>query len=183
MSEYNEDDAQVQENEQEQEAPEETPQDNIVEGEDDEVDYRALYEKEKEQRQGLVKKVSVLKKKSQSSPQADNERLDKIELRQLNPNLTAEQANSILKLKKANGGSVEEAYNDPMVQAFISAENAKKEKTEKVANATPKTQSGSSVDANAGKFNISHSKDWLKQLPGDNTMEVAKALEDAFLKG
>jgi len=150
-----------------------------------EPDYKALYEKEKEMRQGLVRKVEKLTKqgKSSISPTIDDTRLDKIELRQLQPDLTAEEIENILTIKKAKGYSdVGQTLEDPLIKAFLKESREQREKKEKVNKAIPKPSKGSSVSSPTSKsVPINKSKNWAEQIPkGADTQQVAEFLEERF---
>ncbi len=158
----------------------------------EETDYKALYEKEKEMRQGLVSKVKKLtetrqeeesSQKGKSSESSGSEdRLDKIELRQLDPNLTSDQMEDVLTIKKAKGLSdVSEAYQHPMVKAYINEQRQQTDKQQKTEQATPKTQNQSNVPSNEPQRLSRQNKDWLSKSPGrDNTEEMAKHLKERF---
>ena len=153
-----------------------------------EPDYKTLYEKEREMRQGLVGKVKKLsetkgeepKSQTPSSSNYSEERLDKLELRQIDKDLTAEQTEEILTIKKAKGLSdVSDAYNHPMIQSYLKSVRETENKQQATEKAIPKTQGGSTV-AESQPRRVNQSRDWLKQLPGDATDEVAEALKDRF---
>lgn len=158
---------------------------NSDEGESEEPDYKALYEKEKSMRQGLVKKLQVSKvvksqPKEVSQSTYSEERLDKLELRQLDPDLTAEQIQEILLIKKAKGfNDVSQAYENPMVQSWLATSKAESEHKDKVKRAIPKAQSKTSVSAPA-KTTLNKSSNWLKNMPSESTEDVAKIIEETF---
>lgn len=161
-------------------------------------DYKALYEKEKQahekekaMRQGMVSKLKALTtKKSEPKVQptvqpADTDRLDRLELRQIDPNLTAEQVKEILLTKKTRGLSdAIDAYNHPIIQSWLkderakaSEEKAKTEQKEKIEKATPKTQGGGTSSSPARQ---TLNKEWSKGM-GSNLQEVASILEKEIL--
>lgn len=156
-----------------------------TEGEEDEPDYKALYEKEKSMRQGLVKKLQVKtksqpKEASQSASAYSEERLDRLELRQLDPDLTAEQIQEILLIKKAKGLSdVTKAYENPMVQSWLTNAKSESEQKAKVKKAIPKAQGKTSV-SEPQKTTLKKSDNWLKEIPRESTDDVAKILEEHF---
>lgn len=173
-------------------APEEGAGQSTTEG-GGEPDYKTLYQKEKEMRQGLVNKVKKLtenkgeegEEKSQTQPESggySEDRLDKIELRQLDPDLTSEQADEILTIKKAKGLSdVSDAYNNPISQAFLKQVREQQGKKENVDNSVPKTQNQSNVSSDEPRRLPKQNKDWLeKKPPRDNTNEMAQYLKERF---
>lgn len=154
------------------------------EGEADEPDYKALYEKEKAMRQGLVKKLQVTKVKSQPKeaiqPAYSEERLDKLELRQLDPDLTADQIQEILLIKKAKGlNDITKAYDNPMVQSWLATARADAELKGKVKKAIPKAQGKASV-SEPSRTTLKHNTNWLKDIPKESTEDVAKIIEETF---
>lgn len=188
MSNKHNEEAQPQENEQEQEAPSDEEQDTDEGG--GEPDYKALYEKAKKDKNGLLQKVKKMEEavkgeSKEPAPQSSNiseDRLDKIELGQIDNTLNAEQKTNILTLKKAMGLSdVSEAYNHPMVQSYLKDAKAKTEKQAKTEKATPKTQTRSNVSGNEPRKMPTSQRDWLKQAPGrDNLNEMAQHLSERF---
>jgi len=153
-------------------------------GESSEPDYKALYEKEKSMRQGLVKKLQVSKVKSQpkevSQPTFSEERLDKLELRQIDPDLTAEQIQEIILIKKAKGlTDVTKAYDNPMVQSWLTSARSESEHKDRVKKAIPKAQ-GKSVISEPQRTSLKHNNNWLKNMPKESTEDVAKIIEDTF---
>lgn len=155
-------------------------------GESSEPDYKALYEKEKSMRQGLVKKLQVSKVKSQpretSQPVSalSEERLDKLELRQIDPDLTADQIQEILTIKKAKGlADVTKAYENPMVQSWLTSVRAESEHKDRVKKAIPKAQSKSAV-SEPQRTTLKHNSNWLKDIPKESTEDVAKIIEETF---
>ncbi len=186
--EYNED-VQPQETEQEEtpDFQEEEGEDTPGEGEET-TDYKALYEdllpkyeQTKKDKNGLLNKVSKVTKKSQPTSGISDERLDKLELRQIDSNLTADQIQDILVIKKAKGlDDVTEAYQNPMVQSFLKDFRATQEKKDKVNKATPKAQGGSAVSSGGAKRLPSQNKDWLNKLPGKGDDAVVNELQERF---
>jgi len=153
-------------------------------GEASEPDYKALYEKEKSMRQGLVKKLQVSKVKSQpkevSQPTFSEERLDKLELRQIDPDLTAEQIQEIILIKKAKGlTDVTKAYENPMVQSWLTSARSESEHKDRVKKAIPKAQ-GKSVISEPQRTSLKHNNNWLKNMPKESTEDVAKIIEETF---
>lgn len=179
----------VENQEEEEETSEETSEES-EEGES-ETDYKALYEKEKKakekemtMRQGMVKKLQALTTTKKSEPtiqkesSSDTDRLDRLELRQIDDKLTAEEIKEILVTKKTRGLSdAVEAYNLPMVQAWLKETRASTEKKEKIEKAIPKTQGGGS-NSQPARQNIK--KEWSKGM-GSNLQEVASILEKEIL--
>lgn len=162
-----------------------------------ELDYESLkqkYEEEKRQRQGLVDKVKKMEQEikgnqgeekqgqAESSSNLSEERLDKIELKQVDPNLNQDEMKEILTIKKAKGlQEATDAYNDPVAQAFLKDVRAQEEKKGKTEQAAPNTQpnNASASGDNSPKLKT-QSKNWNESLPGDSTEEMAKVLKERY---
>jgi len=157
------------------------------EGESDEPDYKALYEelkpkyeKAKHDKNGLLKKVSLKSQPKEVSSSISEERLDKLELRMLDPDLTNEQVQEILLIKKAKGLSdAKSAYENPLIQSWLTTAKSDSEKKAKINRAIPRAQGKTSVD-NSTKKTLQHNDNWLKSMPHESTDEVAKILEEHF---
>lgn len=178
MSEYNEEDVQPQEDEQGEDH----------EGDGDEPDYKALYEKAQEDlektrkdKNGLLAKLGRQKEAKPKSQ--DDSRLDRLELLQIDRDLTDDQINEALTIKRAKGYSTaREAYGDGMFSAFLNSQRAAMENDNKIANATPNPdkKGGSAPQAKASPTNSS--RDWAKEIPKNADLnDVADALADRFL--
>jgi len=187
------------ENEFEQQEALETPDVNDTETTDDtgengevDVDTSAIQEANKklfERAKKAEAKLENLQKslKSQSTPKAptpslDLERLDKLELRMLDKDLSAEQVTDILLLKNAKGlADVSEAYNHPMIQTWLQQTRSEKAKDDSIKKATPKAQRSVAPSGETKKgVELSKSKNWVEKLPSDNLDAVAQALTENF---
>lgn len=161
-----------------------------------ELDYESLkqkYEEEKKQRQGLVDKVKKMEQElkgnrgeeqgqAESSSNLSEERLDKIELKQLDPNLNQDEMKEILTIKKAKGlQDASDAYNDPVAQAFLKDVRAQEQKKSSTEQAAPNTQpNNASTSGDESPRLKTQSKNWNESLPGDSTEEMAKVLEERY---
>jgi len=134
---------------------------------------------EKEQRRGLSKKVKAVKK---AKPQSNSdERLDKLELRQIDGDLSSEQISDILLIKNTKGlDNVNDAYKEPMVQAFLNAERSKNDKRQKIDKAVPFSQNRNAGTVKTKKGVSNGGRDWIKKMPSENTQEVADVLTERF---
>lgn len=131
----------------------------------------------KDQRRGLSKKVKENKKPSTVQ---DNDRLDRLELRQLDSELNAEQIVDILTIKKAKGiEDVNDAYNEPMVQAFLDKTRSEQGKKDRIDKAVPSSQ-GRNAESTGGSKTVSNSSNWVKEMPKESTEDVANALNERF---
>jgi len=133
----------------------------------------------KEQRRGLSKKVKAVKK---AKPQSNSdERLDRLELRQIDSDLSSEQISDILLIKNTKGlENVNDAYKEPMVQAFLDAERAKNDKKQKIDKAIPSSQNQNAGSVKSSRRVSNNNKDWVKKMPSDNTQDVADELTKRF---
>jgi hypothetical protein len=150
----------------------------------DEVDYKSLYEQEKaradkeaEMRRGLVSKVKQTKTQT-NTPAYDDARLDKIELRQLDKDLTSEQVDEILTYKKAKGVDVYQAYSSSLIQAFLKDQRANKEQEEKINKATPRASNRSAVTNNNEPQRLKTDNNWVKNPPPNPDRSVDKVAEE-----
>lgn len=132
---------------------------------------------------GLLRKLD---KVSKSKPKTvatveSTERLDKLELRQLDNELTKDQIVDILTIKEAKGyADVSDAYEDPMVQAFLEKSRASSEKQEKINKAIPRTTGRSTGSVSKPARLGNQSKDWGKQIPTMTTQEAQELIADRF---
>lgn len=189
MSEFNEE-LEPQETQDEYES---TPsQEEDSEGSDDsgESEVERLQRELEETRRdknGLIKKVNALEKTSKPSPTPtasnETERLDRMELRMLDSKLTSEQIQEILLIKKAKGlTDVSDAYSNPMIQTWLSQSRTDKDTDDKVRKAIPKAQRNMTSQPQEKKQNgIRYNKDWIQEIPSDNTRSVAQMLEESIL--
>jgi len=145
-------------------------------------------EETRRDKNGLIKKVNALEKTSKPSPTPtvsanEAERLDRLELRMLDSKLTSEQIQEILLIKKAKGlADVSDAYSSPMIQTWISQSRSDKETDDKVRKAIPKAQRNMTSQPQEKKQNgIKYNKDWIQEIPSDNTRSVAQMLEESIL--
>lgn len=145
-------------------------------------------EETRRDKNGLIKKVNALEKTSRPSPTPqvsanEAERLDRLELRMLDSKLTSEQIQEILLIKKAKGlTDVSDAYSSPMIQTWLSQSRTEKETDDKVRKAIPKAQRNMTSQPQEKKQNgIRYSKDWIQEIPSDNTRSVARMLEESIL--
>lgn len=144
-------------------------------------------EETRRDKNGLIKKVSALEKTSKPSPKPtvsnESERLDRMELRMLDSKLTSEQIQEILLIKKAKGlADVSDAYSSPMIQTWLSQSRTEKETDDKVRKAIPKAQRNMTSQPQEKKQNgIRYNKDWIQEIPSDNTRSVAQMLEESIL--
>lgn len=137
---------------------------------------------------GLITKVNALEKALKPSPKpqvsfSENERLDKLELRMLDKDLTSEQIQDILLIKKAKGlTDVSEAYSHPMVRSWLTSSRSEKETDDKVRKAIPKAQRNMTSQPQEKKqLGIKYNKNWVQEIPSDNTRLVAQMLEESLL--
>jgi hypothetical protein len=162
---------------QEEESQEDSGQD-FDEGIEEQPDVDAIKAELEETRQKLERatadKNGLLKKLDRQKPQtqsADNDRLDSLELRILDKDLTSDQAREVLNYKKATGKSLEEAYKSPVMQAFLKAEREVAEQERKIKESTPKANNKGTIS----------SKNTMHQKP-DSLEDWGKYLEDTVLK-
>ena len=197
MSEYENEDAQTQEDEQDesQDSNDEGVGEDTQGDEGEDTNYQSLYEQTQAElkevtdkyeqarndKNGLLRKVNKVKDSKSQPSNLSDERLDKLELRQLDPSLSTTLMQDVLLVKTAKGYSeITDAYNDPMIQSYINDVRESEGKKEKVNKAMPKAQGGSSVSPGGSKQLPSQSKDWLKKLPGKNDDQVANELQERF---
>lgn len=145
-------------------------------------------EETRRDKNGLIKKVNALEKTSKPSPTPqvsanEAERLDRLELRMLDSKLTSEQIQEILLIKKAKGlTDVSDAYSSPMIQTWLSQSRTDKETDDKVRKAIPKAQRNMTSQPQEKKqTGIKYNKDWIQEIPSDNTRLVAQMLEESML--
>lgn len=145
-------------------------------------------EETRRDKNGLIKKVTALEKTSRPSPTPqvsanEAERLDRLELRMLDSKLTSEQIQEILLIKKAKGlTDVSDAYSNPMIQTWLSQSRTEKETDDKVRKAIPKAQRNmTSQPTDKKPSGIKYNKDWVQEIPSDNTRVVAQMLEESIL--
>jgi len=132
----------------------------------------------KDQRRGLSKKVK--QGKARPSTFQDSDRLDRLELRQLDSELSADQIVDILTIKKAKGiEDVNDAYNEPMVQALLDKTRSEQGKKDRIDKAVPSSQ-GRNAESTGGSRTVSNSKNWVKEMPKESTEDVANALNERF---
>jgi hypothetical protein len=191
MSEFNEE-LEPQETQDEQLAPSEEEEDSSGSDDTEEESEVTRLQRELEEtrrdKNGLIKKVTALEKTSRPSPKPqvsanENERLDRLELRMLDKDLTSEQIQDILLIKKAKGlTDVSEAYSHPMVSSWLTSSRSEKETDDKIRKATPKAQRNMTSQPQEKKITgIKYNKDWVQEIPSDNTRKVAQMLEESIL--
>lgn len=190
MSEFNEE-LEPQENLDDHES--DTSNEDDSEGSDDSGESEVArlqreLEETRRDKNGLIKKVNALEKTSRPSPKPqassnESERLDRMELRMLDSKLTSEQIQEILLIKKAKGlTDVSDAYSSPMIQTWLSQSRTDKETDDKVRKAIPKAQRNmTSQPTDKKPSGIKYNKDWVQEIPSDNTRVVAQMLEDSIL--
>ncbi len=157
---------------------------------EDSEDLNAAIEALKEENASLKKDnhglSRKLKKVSKSKPKVveavdSTERLDKLELRQLDSELDKDQMLSILQIKEAKGyEDVSDAYNDPMVQAFLEKVRTDDGKQEKIQKAIPKATGRNANSAKTSKRLGNQTKNWGKQIPSMTTQEAQDLLAERF---
>lgn len=159
--------------------------DDTQEGEDQ--DSQTDWEAKARELEGKLKRVTTKLQKQKETPVKEpaiaDERLDKIELRQLDPSLTPEQISEVLTIKKAKGyGDASEALNDPMVKAYLSTLRAEQATEQKINSAIPRpsTKSASSVPPPKTTINKVGS-DWVNTVPkGSTNEELGSYLSERF---
>lgn len=193
MSELYNEELEPQENLDEQLAPSEKEDDSTSEDVADtraeEVEtLKAKLNEVTRDKNGLIKKVNALTRSSNPTSQApvapaESERLDKLELQMIDSKLTSEQKQEILLIKNAKGlADVSEAYNLPMVQSWLKESRTDRETDDKIRKATPKAQrSMTSQPQDKKTSGIKYNKDWVQEIPSDNTRAIAQMLEESIL--
>ena len=159
--------------------------DEAQEGEDQ--NSQTDWEARAKELEGKLKRVTTKLQKQKEAPVREpviaDERLDKIELRQLDPDLTPEQISEILTIKKAKGyGDATEALNDPMIKAYLSTLRAEQATEQKISGAIPRpsTKSASSVPPPKTTLNKAGS-DWVNAVPkGSTDEELGSFLSERF---
>lgn len=127
-------------------------------------------------------KIEKVKATRPTTPQAlPDDRLDKIELRQLDPSLTPEQITEVLLIKQAKGYSdASQALGDPLVKAFLSSVRSETQKEEAINRAMPKPSTKvASVPPSKPGFQKTGA-DWVNNAP--NGIPVTK-LADILSEG
>jgi hypothetical protein len=162
------------ENNYEELEPQETPETESEEGEEGEgedlveklqkelEEVKAKYEKARADKNGLLKKVKT------KPAQGDTDRYDRLELRILDKDLTADQISEILTYSKAKGITADEAYNSRIIQSFLKEAKEDAERERKLKEATPKA-------AKSGAF----SKPQIRQFSTQNRTGKGLSVEDA----
>lgn len=190
MSEYNEE-LEPQENQDDYESNPSLEEDSTEADDSGESEVARLQRELEETRRdknGLIKKVNALEKSSKPSPTPtvsanEAERLDRLELRMLDPKLTSEQIQEILLIKKAKGlADVSDAYSSPMIQTWLSQSRTEKETDDKVRKAIPKAQRNMTSQPQEKKpSGVKYNNNWVQEIPSDNTRAIAKMLEESVL--
>lgn len=175
----------------EQLTPSQEEEDSIGSDDAEESEIKKVIRERDEARRdknGLITKVNALEKALKPSPKpqvsfSENERLDKLELRMLDKDLTSEQIQDILLIKKAKGlTDVSEAYSHPMVRSWLTSSRSEKETDDKVRKAIPKAQRNMTSQPQEKKqLGIKYNKNWVQEIPSDNTRLVAQMLEESLL--
>jgi hypothetical protein len=107
-------------------------------------------EKATKDKNGILAKLKTAKQDVKTPDYS--ERLDKMELRSLDKELTRENVAEVLTYAKAKGITIEQAYNSSLIQAYLKADKTEKEEEDKLKKATPKASNRGQVSSGYKKY-------------------------------